>query len=649
MSEAIKTSTLVESQLPAFLEDESLLPEFVKAYYEFVEQSGQFGFDGYEFETLHNIDLTADQFLKYFTEELMPTLPSTIASDKRIAAKNIKELYQAKGSEKAYKLLFKLLYGEDVEVYLPGQDVLRASAGRWQQETVLRVGDPKVGDLTELLNTKVVGKTSGATALVENITNTIVSGIYSSELRVSNILGTFAAGELLCSEDGTIEATVSSTSIGGISGLTITNTGKNFQLGDSVTISDATGAGTGATGIVIDVADTATEPTGIDFTITDGGTGYRVGSLVTVSGGDGSGGSFTVTAIDSTENLFLRTDIIDPVANVPIGTNPFGATGVTSSALISNTFLASNSSTTLGTALAGDFFTVGTISAIEVTDFGSDYLNTLPNVEVEDVFVSVQRVPETVDPIGGFKGDNAVITPTLLTGGLIELSITDPGTSYSQFTKVSIEDSNGNIAEGFPVISTTVTPRGKYLSTDGFLSWDKKLEDNFYYQQYSYVIRSKQFVKNYKNLVRSTVHPAGTKMFGEVQLYDGGTGIKSGATIDHHLEVTEINANLIFETIYDKLTGSVYVSNNANVSYYGANAIFKLDNIAVGNVGTPFLVWGNNTLFTTELANNEEIALLSPAGEQFLGRARIIDSNTTILLDLPYTANTLSNGSIYKV
>ena len=43
----------------------------------------------------------------------------------------------------------------------------------------------------------------------------------------------------------------------------------------------------------------------------------------------------------------------------------------------------------------------------------------------------------------------------------------------------------------------------------------QRLQDNFFYQVYSYVIRSKTALQTYKQFVNDLLHPAGTKMFGE--------------------------------------------------------------------------------------------------------------------------------------
>lgn len=59
---------------------------------------------------------------------------------------------------------------------------------------------------------------------------------------------------------------------------------------------------------------------------------------------------------------------------------------------------------------------------------------------------------------------------------------------------------------------------GAFTTNNGFLSDDIYLQDNNYYQVYSYVIRSDQRFSDYENIIRKTVHPAGMALFGQFQI-----------------------------------------------------------------------------------------------------------------------------------
>jgi hypothetical protein len=66
--------------------------------------------------------------------------------------------------------------------------------------------------------------------------------------------------------------------------------------------------------------------------------------------------------------------------------------------------------------------------------------------------------------------------------------------------------------------STLSQYAGRYITNKGFLSDDIYLQDNFFYQQYSYVIKSGQRFESYENIVKKSIHPAGMLMFGEFEI-----------------------------------------------------------------------------------------------------------------------------------
>ena len=66
--------------------------------------------------------------------------------------------------------------------------------------------------------------------------------------------------------------------------------------------------------------------------------------------------------------------------------------------------------------------------------------------------------------------------------------------------------------------STLAQYAGRYIDNKGFLSDDIYLQDNFFYQQYSYVIKSGEQFSTYSNIVKKTVHPSGMLMFGEFEI-----------------------------------------------------------------------------------------------------------------------------------
>lgn len=350
-----KTSVLVDSLLPDYLEAEGpKFQAFVKAYYEWMEQTGQVTDQSKNLLSNRDIDLAAEEFLNYFKREILPDFPQTVLADKRLLYKRIKDLYRAKGSEQAYKLLFRILYNEEVDFYYPGQDLLRASDGRWVKETSIRISNPITGDI-DTLSGEITGKTSQATAKIERVTQIVENGVSIYELFVTNISGTFLDGEEIRDTAGDRTGTIVSKQ-GSLQKIIIINGGSGHVQNDTLSISSASGTGGRAT--------------------------------VNVT----SNGAIVTATVSNTGTGFLRSD------------------------------------------------------------------------------------PLTI----------------------------------SNLSRVAAN------ATGAALVTAPVNYEGRYQGVKGFLSWSNKLQDNRYYQEFSYVLRSGQVLDTYKEIVKSVVHPAGLKFFGDV-------------------------------------------------------------------------------------------------------------------------------------
>jgi hypothetical protein len=65
--------------------------------------------------------------------------------------------------------------------------------------------------------------------------------------------------------------------------------------------------------------------------------------------------------------------------------------------------------------------------------------------------------------------------------------------------------------------SGIIQPAGRYADSGGFISWDKRIQDSYYYQDFSYELISEIPVKFYDEVIRRLVHPSGYMMFGKVE------------------------------------------------------------------------------------------------------------------------------------
>jgi hypothetical protein len=143
------TSILINRQLPEFIREE--YPKFIlflEAYYEFLEkeqytlgvsQKNDLIDKAKDLRFVSDVDLSLDQFEEHFFNMFLPYMPKETAANKDFVIKNIMPLYLSKGSEKSYKLLFRLLFDDEINVTYPRDQILRASDGRWVKQRVLRI------------------------------------------------------------------------------------------------------------------------------------------------------------------------------------------------------------------------------------------------------------------------------------------------------------------------------------------------------------------------------------------------------------------------------------------------------------------------------------------------------------------------------
>ena len=144
-------SLLVRQQLPEFIRsDYDTFATFIEAYYEFLDQSNNAIGAAKSLPTNLDIDTTTTAFMEYFITQYLPLFPPDRLSSPATMIAHAKEFYRAKGTPKAFKLLFRLLFGQNAEIFFPKDNILRASDGEWIREKSLRFNESiwtsQVGD-----------------------------------------------------------------------------------------------------------------------------------------------------------------------------------------------------------------------------------------------------------------------------------------------------------------------------------------------------------------------------------------------------------------------------------------------------------------------------------------------------------------------
>ena len=145
--------------------------------------------------------LFVKRLLTKYKDQFLPDIPELDYTkiDVRSSIKTIKDFYQSKGTSFSIGYLFKLLYGEEVTVSYPKDQIIKPSAATWSIDTILRAtlvsGDPvniRDGILTQ--EADIADSNIGnASALVENFISikTSESELYELVLSEETIQGKF--------------------------------------------------------------------------------------------------------------------------------------------------------------------------------------------------------------------------------------------------------------------------------------------------------------------------------------------------------------------------------------------------------------------------------------------------------------------------
>lgn len=388
-----KISNLVEQQFPSFYQDEgSLFIQFVKAYYEWMEEERGVIFDARSMMDYTDIDTTLDEFLSHFQKKYLYGIPFNVIISKRFLLKHVLDVYRSKGSIQAYKLLFRLIYNEEVDVYLPGVDLIRPSDGTWVQPRYLEVTD--VPSAQEFVGKTILGLSSGTTAVVESYIREPVNQSEIVTLFISNVNprgGDFNKGEKIInvedreSDDISTIVTEAPSILGSLQSIDIINGGQDFAVGDILAVvhRDLTTDEKVSYGVrgKLKVTSVAKGNGQISFTILEPGYGVtaNAGTFIYNDPADttGSGARFSLNPVAFAETVYYDNDLVGDYDNVAINAASYSMSGNASA----------NESSPIGASSSWSNGAFGAISTLGGIRTGTNYTRA-PFVFVRDVVAS---------------------------------------------------------------------------------------------------------------------------------------------------------------------------------------------------------------------------------------------------------------------
>lgn len=106
------------------------------------------------------------------------------------------------------------------------------------------------------------------------------------------------------------------------------------------------------------------------------------------------------------------------------------------------------------------------------------------------------------------------------TGAVLRVAVRDPGTNYRIPPTADFSESVAGVGASATVnLGPVFTADGFYANNDGKLSSNKVLQDNYYYQDYSYVLKTEVTIDKWLDIIKKVIHPAGLKVFGEITIF----------------------------------------------------------------------------------------------------------------------------------
>jgi len=559
-----------------------------------------------------DVDKSISGFLARFRNSFLTSVPESLHADinKRQLIKNIKSLYQAKGTKRASEIFFKLLFNEDAEIRYPKDEMLRVSDGKWDTRKIIRclalgTSEPTnlIGQTITQANNPVSATVNKATAIVEDVFKFLIGGVEVTEIVVgdNSVSGTFVAGETITGTDNTDDDILVSLTVSSIvDQKTITNDGALYNEDDTVEI---TAGGTGASVKVGTIGPGSIQEVLVDT----GGSGYAVGDNVVFGSGNATAkvsvvnGGVTLESGTSTGQLILEDEtgkndqyfgnkVVQEAGSgnediTDIRMIDFG-NGYTS--LPSLTITSSGS----GAKLLAYGSEIGRALTMKVIESGYNYQSSpaptikLPTYILYNSLAGGLTAGETITGATSSVTAEIVSVDTTLQivkaknhSGTFTEGETINGGNGGSFNALKVQQATGTLSTG-----TVVTTDGSFINEDGWLSENSmKVQDSLLYQDYSYIIKVGRSINEWRDSYVKTLHSSGFYFQGEISIQTRLnakikriTGLNSGVEGILKTMLTRIYSKLIGRRLGTESDGTSLRANAREV----VSADFDTDTIS---------------------------------------------------------------------
>ena len=431
--------------------------KFLEAYYKIIEQHQK------PQELLQNArqyadsEQTIDSLIENFFKNYGNDIPRNIITDKRAFIKHFKDIHKTKGTEEAYKLLFRVIFNDDASFFYPDTVILKASDGVWKKDYTLRVKSIDNSNIFNLINTKIVGSFSNASAIVSNVVKIKLDLGYLIdvyELTLEKIKGNFLIEPIIAN-----------------------------KLIDPVTNTR-------------EIINAEVVPQLIKVDVIDGENGYNANTKIIIENANVRISSFTNTGgIRSIKviNSGAYPGAGNANGNVPVGYFINAKVDTPINVLQGNVLL----SNTIGTFIATTPHGLSRGKNANLIFYGNanSYINGSENEISVTTILDDKRFRFTM--------------PGLQTTTIsANLKYTRNATLHSNVG--AVKESEGYWLNNRGKLSELIYIQGPAV--------DAPDKSKIFYQQYSYVVRSGESIDSWKDIAKATVHPAGMEVFGEIYI-----------------------------------------------------------------------------------------------------------------------------------
>jgi len=149
-----------------------------------------------------------------------------------------------------------------------------------------------------------------------------------------------------------------------------------------------------------------------------------------------------------------------------------------------------------------------------------------PNVTPVDTQDPLNAVISLANQVTLFASANLVVGRDA--GQINKVTILNSGVNYFDGNNIGITAIHGNGRTGddayfTPVLGAITRYAGSFTTSRGFLSSDKYLQDETFYNDFVYVVKVGESIDRYRDMLLKLLHPAGFKMVGRVVIIDVAT------------------------------------------------------------------------------------------------------------------------------